>query len=182
MMGRKGCSAIKGAALAALIALSILVVLALALGQSERTVEASLLISPNAPKVITITEPAPYEVITSTSLPSYYIRGTYDCSPLGEGGTLELGVVYLSFDGGTHFYQVYEGGWSGTWIYTWELPIVDTRPYTLWAKLMCVGQGWTTPLFGYSDPVTVTVDTKGPIAEAPIPHRYPWVTSTVIYS
>ena len=115
---------------------------------------------------VTITLPASGAVLTTTHLPQTPIGG--------QSSDDRSGVAWVDVTTGTAWVSA-----TGTtdWSYAWALPTVDRQVYTLTARARDGAGNW-----GTSGNVTVTVDTVAPGANAPHPHKSPWVTSTVVYT
>jgi len=122
-------------------------------------------IDTGSPTVI-ISSPLSGAVLTTTHQPQVVITGTASDSGSGVAGVdVTTGTTWVSATGTTN------------WAYTWTLPVVDRQVYTLTARARDQAGNW-----GTSADVTVTVDTVAPGADAPNPHRSPWVTSTIVYA
>jgi len=118
------------------------------------------------PPVVAIFYPSAGDVLTTTHRPQVVITGTASDSGSGVAWVdVTTGTTWVSATG------------TANWSYNWSLPEVDGQVYTLTARAQDHAGNW-----GASAGVTVTVDTVAPGADAPNPHRSPWVTSTVVYT
>lgn len=116
-----------------------------------------------APPTVTLNLPS---VLTTAHQPDFALTG--------EAGDTGVGVAQIEVqteDAG--HWDVAQG--TPTWLYTWTLPNADHFAYTPTAR--------ATDHLGNQRRVsqTVIVDTVVPTVTAPIPHRSPWTTQTVIY-
>ncbi|MDW7990870.1 MAG: Ig-like domain-containing protein, partial [Anaerolineae bacterium] len=114
---------------------------------------------------VSITRPTAGQILTPTASPVNVFGAAHDATS---------GVAWVEVNTGTA--SVSATG-TANWSYTWTLPLVDRQVYTLTAQARDNAGNW-----GPSASVTVTVDTVAPAANMPIPHRSPWVTSTVVYT
>jgi len=118
------------------------------------------------PPGVSIAYPSAGAVLTTTHRPQVVITGTASDATAGVAWVdVTTGTTWVSATG------------TANWAYTWTLPVVDRQVYTLTARAQDHAGNW-----GASAGVTVTVDTVAPGADAPNPHRSPWVTSTVVYT
>jgi hypothetical protein len=118
------------------------------------------------PPGVSIAYPSAGAVLTTTHQPQVVITGTASDATAGVAWVdVTTGTTWVSATG------------TANWAYTWTLPVVNRQVYTLTAQAQDHAGNW-----GASAGVTVTVDTVAPGADAPNPHRSPWVTSTVVYT
>lgn len=116
---------------------------------------------------VTLTHPASGTVLTTTHWPTVTLSIT--------ATDARSGVAWVDVTTGTAWISATMSA-SG-WAYPWALPKEDRQVYTLTARAYDNAGN-----LRLSANVPVTVDTVAPTTTVPIPHRSPWVTSTVVYT